>query len=301
VPLLDHLLQVGGVTVTQFLDGGNTDLLEDRPVPGTDTPELVEITFVDLVTTLVGHAHEASLLLEVSTCGVYVEHRDQAGGDEPLVDGGVGAADTDSFSSAPHLGGGVDQHLESRRIEERHPIEVNDQEGLPGLHPVVDSGAERRRGEPGRVANVDGRDLGAVRRKDPDLCGGSSAGSATWVCPRTAGPRLESRDVRGPIYDLEVHSGMVRLDLSEGSGPVGVVRMSQENVEYVASVLHHAHRIPSSGRPSGHMRSNTDDMGDRPHLDKGDTSTGIAIRSWPEWSDIFTADAPRTITGCARA
>jgi hypothetical protein len=60
VPLFDHLLQAGGVAVTQLLDGGNTDFLEDRPVPGTDTLELVEITLLDLVTTLVGHGHEAS-------------------------------------------------------------------------------------------------------------------------------------------------------------------------------------------------------------------------------------------------
>jgi hypothetical protein len=124
---------------------------------------------------------------------------------------------------ARHLGGGADQHIESRHIEERHPIEVNDKEGLPSVHPVVKSGAESGRGEPGRVANVDGRDLVAVRREDPDLCGGSSTGSATWAYSGAAGPRRESRGVRGPIYDLEVLSGVVCLDLGEGSDPVGVV------------------------------------------------------------------------------
>jgi len=47
---------------------------------------------------------------------------------------------------ARHLGGGADQHIEFRHIEERHPIEVNDQEGLPSVHPVLESGAERSRG-----------------------------------------------------------------------------------------------------------------------------------------------------------
>nr|WP_322750907.1 MULTISPECIES: hypothetical protein [unclassified Frankia] len=93
---------------------------------------------------------------------MYIEHRDQAGDDERLIDRGVGAADTDPFSSARCLGGGANQHIESRRIEEGHPIEVNDQEGLPSVHSIVKGCAERRSGKPDHVANVDGRDLIAV-------------------------------------------------------------------------------------------------------------------------------------------
>jgi len=153
-----------------------------------------------------------------------VERHDQAGGEELLEDGRLGAAGSDPAPSASRPRCGIDQHRQGRLAEGWHLAEVNDQERLPRVHSVVESGLKRRRGHAGRGEEMDGRDPVAMRGEDAHHGPG----------------RTEP-----PMPDYEALAGVFGPELGQHTRAFADVEGSQENVEKVASVLHYACPIPA--------------------------------------------------------
>jgi hypothetical protein len=135
-----------------------------------------------------------------------VEPHGHPGVEELLEDRRLGATDSDPAPAPRGPGRGSEQHFQGRRAKGRHFAEVNDQQWLPGVHPVVEGVLERRGDHAGRGEEVDGRDLVVMRGDDPHRGPG---GTGT------------------PTQDREALACVFGSELGQHAGPFGAVEGAQ--------------------------------------------------------------------------